>query len=749
MATTKDRALSRQLDTLFNLGAIRELTDGQLLERFARDDGDPAELAFAALVERHAAMVMRVCRAHLADAHDRQDAFQATFLVLVEKARDLWVRDSLGPWLHQVALRTAACARASAIRRKRLEQRAAEIAASRGPHEDTGDPERARVLHEEIERLPERYRVPIVLCDLEGRTCEEAARVMGRPVGTIKSWRSRGRERLRDRLIRAGVAPSAAVGAALTANAAQAAVTASGDQAVRAAARILSDGMGAGVVPASVSTLVKGVMRSMFLSKLRTAAVGFCAITLIGSGLLGVARVAAEDPKRAADGPAAAGSARAPGRRPPTVMAKPQELGGEAWPMSLRDAIRIGLDNNELTRVIGFDGKPAGAIEPGFPVDPLVLAPAVDGVTPIVITRLNLDAAPWRFRSEMMAEVRSIEQQYWNLRVAYIQLSAARDAVTLAEEAMKRGPEGRKGGREGDGESTEARLRLEQLRLDLVTRTSDAITVERQMRNLLGLPPADNRRIVPITPPTEARLEPDWDTCRAAMLDRQPDILQARELVDRAEGKAPSPGPLPPAGTPERAEKIERQKAYFRQVIHQTTHSLARFFLEIDANYKQFQTASRIRAAAGERLEAQRTEYEAGRIPAERFFDAVAQYTAAVGTEAQFTATYNISMAALEEAKGTLLEDARIVVTDARKGRNASPVARPDAAVKPASHQSEPVGPAPTPASPDGPIPPIRAKDRPAKPESDGKTYSFHLTIGSGARPFEIRGSFTVAPAAK
>ena len=105
MATTKDRALSRQLDTLFNIGAIRELTDGQLLERFARGDGEAAELAFAALVERHGAMVMRVCRAHLADPHDRQDAFQATFLVLVEKARGLWVRDSLGPWLHQVALR--------------------------------------------------------------------------------------------------------------------------------------------------------------------------------------------------------------------------------------------------------------------------------------------------------------------------------------------------------------------------------------------------------------------------------------------------------------------------------------------------------------------------------------------------------------------------------------------------------------------------------------------------------------------
>ena len=210
MATTKDRALSRQLDALFNIGVIRELTDGQLLERFARGDGEAAELAFAALVERHGAMVLRVCRAHLADPHDRQDAFQATFLVLVEKARGLWVRESLGPWLHQVAMRTASCARAAALRRKMAEQGAAEIGVRRDPDDD---PELTRILHEEIERLPERYRVPIVLCDLEGRTCEEAARVMGRPVGTIKCWRSRGRERLRRRLIRAGLAPSLTIGA--------------------------------------------------------------------------------------------------------------------------------------------------------------------------------------------------------------------------------------------------------------------------------------------------------------------------------------------------------------------------------------------------------------------------------------------------------------------------------------------------------------------------------------------------------
>src|SRR4051812_28860489 len=90
MATGRDKAVGRQLSTLFNVGAIREVTDGQLLERFATDRGEPAELAFAALVERHGPMVLRVCRGVLTNLHDAEGAFQATFLVLAQKGRALW-----------------------------------------------------------------------------------------------------------------------------------------------------------------------------------------------------------------------------------------------------------------------------------------------------------------------------------------------------------------------------------------------------------------------------------------------------------------------------------------------------------------------------------------------------------------------------------------------------------------------------------------------------------------------------------
>jgi RNA polymerase sigma factor (sigma-70 family) len=204
MTLKQNAALAKEIETVFNVGAVRELTDGQLLERFATDRGESAELAFAVLVERHGRMVLRVCLSVLADSHDTEDAFQAVFLVLVQKARGLWVRDSLGPWLHQVAFRTACRARVAAARRRRHEARGAgkQEEARAVNSDDLGG-----LLHEEIERLPERYRAPVVLCDLEGRSHEQAARHLGWPLGTVKSRQARGRERLRDRLRRRGLAP--------------------------------------------------------------------------------------------------------------------------------------------------------------------------------------------------------------------------------------------------------------------------------------------------------------------------------------------------------------------------------------------------------------------------------------------------------------------------------------------------------------------------------------------------------------
>ena len=153
VAIRSNAAVLRQIQTLFDVGVIGDLTDAQLLERFTTLDREAAELAFAALVERHGPMVLRVCRNLLKNPQDAEDACQATFFVLVRKARFLWVQDSLAPWLHRVAHRVASRARASTLRRREHERRAAELKLK-----VVYDRRRCRgsagLLHEEIDRLP-------------------------------------------------------------------------------------------------------------------------------------------------------------------------------------------------------------------------------------------------------------------------------------------------------------------------------------------------------------------------------------------------------------------------------------------------------------------------------------------------------------------------------------------------------------------------------------------------------------------
>ena len=319
MAIGKNRAVLRQLGTLFNVGTIRELSDGQLLERFATDRGEMAELAFAVLVERHGPMVLRVCRGVLANAHDTQDAFQATFLVLVRKARALWVRDSLGPWLHQVAYRTASCARSAAARRHRHERLAArsEEAEVRAKPSD----ELEESLHEEINRLPERYRAAVVLCDLEGCTHEQAARHLGWPVGTVKTRLYRGRERLRGRLLRRGLNPDPGlIAAALKWDAAAASISSAlVDSTAGAATRFLTV---RSFVPGTATTLAQGVLRTMSITQwLKAASILLVAGStvagvgvLVQSGTSGAQARPAEKPQAAAADDAASVETVRPGK---------------------------------------------------------------------------------------------------------------------------------------------------------------------------------------------------------------------------------------------------------------------------------------------------------------------------------------------------------------------------------------------------------------------------------------------------
>jgi RNA polymerase sigma factor (sigma-70 family) len=195
------------LHRLFDEGTAAGLSDAQLAERFARTRDHEA---FSALVARHGPMVMAVCRGLLGPSGDADDAFQATFLILLKRIGTFPVGQSLGGWLYRVARRVSRQARLSGARRRRRE--ATTKAREQSTREcDPGRTEMLGVIRQEIDLLPERYRAPIVLCDLQGLTRNEAAELLGCPAGTVGGRLARARKRLRDRLKRRGVEPSVAL----------------------------------------------------------------------------------------------------------------------------------------------------------------------------------------------------------------------------------------------------------------------------------------------------------------------------------------------------------------------------------------------------------------------------------------------------------------------------------------------------------------------------------------------------------
>ena len=196
---THHRLATPELERIFQGETVSGLSEWQLLARYLEQRD---ELAFAALVARHGPMVMGTCRRMLSGGPDADDAFQATFMVLVRRARSLGPRDAIGPWLHGVATRVSMRARAQAARRRRVELAGGELNLFRAPTEP--DAELAAVVDQELNRLPEKYRAPIVLCHIQGLTHEEAARQLEWPVGSVKGRLSRARDLLRGRLVRRG-----------------------------------------------------------------------------------------------------------------------------------------------------------------------------------------------------------------------------------------------------------------------------------------------------------------------------------------------------------------------------------------------------------------------------------------------------------------------------------------------------------------------------------------------------------------
>jgi RNA polymerase sigma factor (sigma-70 family) len=256
--------------------------DDRLLERFT---GQSDETAFAALVQRHGAMVWNVGRRVLHDEHEAEDVFQAAFLILAQKAGTICRRQSVGSWLYGVAYHLAIRARANAARRQKLAHKAADRPGS-DPLAEVSGRELVQVLDAELQRLPERLRAPLLLCYLEGQSQEEAAEQLGWSKTTLRGRLECGRELLRYRLSRRGLALSSALLPAALATNVTAAVPLSLPAATAHAAILFTDGSSTGAVSPSVLALVQGMIRTMLLTRLRAA------VLLVTIGLLGVGAAA-------------------------------------------------------------------------------------------------------------------------------------------------------------------------------------------------------------------------------------------------------------------------------------------------------------------------------------------------------------------------------------------------------------------------------------------------------------------------
>jgi RNA polymerase sigma factor (sigma-70 family) len=264
-----------------------EGADGELLRGFIeRKD----EAAFASLVRRHGPMVFGVCQRILNDEHDAEDAFQATFLVLVRKAKSIVPCEMVGNWLHGVAYNTAIKARALSQKRRSRERAltaAPEPAApTRGADASV---ELKELLDQELSRLPDKYRVPIILCHLEGQAHHEAAQQLGWPDGTLSGRLSRGRALLAKRLARRGLALSAgSLAAAVSPNTSSACPSTTAESTVKAAMALARGRAALGALASpTVTTLVEGVLKTMFLRKFIPALIVLAvALGGVGTGAL-------------------------------------------------------------------------------------------------------------------------------------------------------------------------------------------------------------------------------------------------------------------------------------------------------------------------------------------------------------------------------------------------------------------------------------------------------------------------------
>jgi RNA polymerase sigma factor (sigma-70 family) len=267
MATNQ---ISNVIQQLHRVMLVHEAPDGQLLESFVNCR---EESALEALVRRHGPMVWNVCRRVIHNHQDAEDAFQATFLVFVRKAASILPREMVGNWLYGVAHQTALKAQATTAKRRTREKQVMEMPEPAMTENECSNDLRP-VLDQELSRLPDKYRVVIVLCDLEGKTRTQAAQQLGWPEGTVAGRLARARTTLAKRLAQRGIVFSAGTLAAVLSQQAASACLPSAvmTTTIKTAALVAAgQAMATAAIPANVAALSHGVIKAMQFTKLKTA----------------------------------------------------------------------------------------------------------------------------------------------------------------------------------------------------------------------------------------------------------------------------------------------------------------------------------------------------------------------------------------------------------------------------------------------------------------------------------------------
>jgi RNA polymerase sigma factor (sigma-70 family) len=322
MATRQSGIVLERIRSLFNEGRIGTMTDEQLLERFAARSVDAdqaveaAELAFEVLVLRHGPMVLGVCRRVLRDPHEVEDAFQATFLILARRASSIRKPEVLGGWLGKVAHRVAARARALSVRRAALEP-IRPVKSADDPATIVERDDLCTAVLDEVELLPEKYRLPVQICYIEGQTHDEAAQRLNWPVGTVRTRLAWARDRLRARLAGRGlVLPAGFVGTSLVSLKATAEVPASLVKATVEAAT-------GRAVRAAAASLAANALRAMLMFQLKLALLAVLAAGSLAAVVLPLTRPQNEKASPTVAGPLSQPPNRRQGEPEPKAQNEP------------------------------------------------------------------------------------------------------------------------------------------------------------------------------------------------------------------------------------------------------------------------------------------------------------------------------------------------------------------------------------------------------------------------------------------